>query len=359
MERRDFLLGAAAAGIFVSVAKGANMQSDQDANKLPRVSNPGTLAGEMLYRELGKTGIQVSAIGMGGFHLGKPSVSEADAIKLIHSGIDRGITFMDNSWDYNNGDSEVRMGKALAQSGYRQKVTLMTKIDGRTKEEAAKQIDESLRRLQTEHLDVLQHHEVIRFDDPDRIFAEGGAMEAVVAAKQAGKVRFIGFTGHKDPHIHLYMLDVANKHGFHFDTVQMPVNALDPHFRSFSQLVVPRAIEQGIAVLGMKSMGDGVILKSGAITATECLQYALTMPTSVVITGIDKPDVLNQAFEVVKNFKPMTEQQLASLLGKTREVATAGKYELFKTSAHFDSTMHHPEWLGDETLQVKQLAPAA
>jgi uncharacterized protein len=358
MERRNFLVGTAAAGIVSSVAKGWSMQGG-DAAQLPHVTNPGKLKGEMLYRELGKTGVEVSAIGLGGFHIGQPGLSEADSIKLIHSAIDRGITFMDNSWDYNNGDSEKRMGKALSQGGYRQKVVLMTKIDGRTKEAAEKQIDESLQRLQTDHLDVLQHHEVIRYEDPDRIFAEGGAMEAVLAAKQAGKLRFIGFTGHKDPHIHLYMLEVARKHGFHFDTVQMPVNALDAHFRSFSQLVVPKAVQEGIAVLGMKSMGDSVILKSKAIQPIECLHYALNLPTSVVITGIDKPEILNQAFEAVKTFHPMTEQQLAALLAKTREIARNGKYELFKTSTVFDSTAHNPEWLGGETPEVKKLAPAA
>jgi len=361
MERRGFLVGAAAVGIVGSVAKAwsADMQTSNDAAKLPHLSTPGKRKGDMLYRELGKTGLEVSAIGMGGFHLGQPSLSEQDAINLIHSGIDRGITFMDNSWDYNNGESERRMGKALAD-GYRErKVVLMTKLDGRTKEEAEKQINESLQRLQTDHIDVLQHHEIIRFEDPDRIFAPGGAMEAVVAAKQAGKVRFIGFTGHKDPHIHLYMLEVPKKDGFHFDTVQMPVNALDAHFRSFSQLVVPKAVQEGTAVLGMKSMGDSVILKSKAITPIECLHYALNMPTSVVITGIDKPEILNQAFEATKSFNPMSEQQLAALLAKTAEVAKDGKYELFKTSSHFDSTAKHPEWLGGEAPGVKSLAPAA
>jgi uncharacterized protein len=313
----------------------------------------------MLYRELGKTGVQVSVIGMGGFHIGNPKLQEADAIKLIHSGIDRGITFMDNSWDYNEGQSEIRMGKALSQGGYRQKVVLMTKIDGRTKEEAARQIETSLQRLQTNHLDVLQHHEVIRFDDPDRIFAKGGAMEAVVEAKKAGKVRFIGFTGHKDPHIHLYMLEVAQKHGFHLDTVQMPLNVMDAHFRSFGKLVVPQAVSQGIGVLGMKSMGDGVILKSNKVSPVECLHYALNLPTSVVITGIDKAEILDQAIEAVKTFKPMSEQEVAAILAKTKEVAMAGTYELFKTSSHFDSTAKHPDWLGGETPEVQQLAPPA
>jgi predicted aldo/keto reductase-like oxidoreductase len=364
MDRRKFLAGVAVSGVACSVANHGwaddQEQSGVDvADKLPRVSSPGTRKGDMLYRELGKTGVQVSAIGMGGYHLGKPNIQEAESIKLIHSGIDRGITFMDNSWDYNGGQSELRMGKALSQGGYRQKVFLMTKIDGRTKEEAMRQIETSLQRLQTDHIDLVQHHEVIRFDDPDRIFAQGGAMEAVVEAKKAGKLRFIGFTGHKDPHIHLYMLDVAQKHGFHFDTVQMPLNVMDAHFRSFGRLVLPRAVSEGIGVLGMKSMGDSVILKSHTISAMECLHYTLNLPTSVVITGIDKPEILDQAVEAAKSFKPMNEQEVAAILAKTKDVAMAGKYELFKTTSVFDSTAMHPDWLGGETPEVQKLAPAA
>jgi aryl-alcohol dehydrogenase-like predicted oxidoreductase len=309
----------------------------------------------MLHRTLGRTGEKVSAIGMGGFHIGQPKLSEDESIRLVRSAIDGGITFMDNSWDYNKGQSEVRMGKAL-KDGYRQKVFLMTKLDGRTKQEAAKQINESLQRLQTDHLDLIQHHEIIRFEDADRIFAEGGAQEAVLEAKRAGKVRHIGFTGHKDPHIHLYMLEVAAKHNFHFDTVQMPLNVMDAHFRSFGKLVLPKLVEQQIGVLGMKSMGDSIILKSGAVKPIECLHYALNLPTSVVITGIDSPEILQQAFEASRTFKPMSQQQVDALLAKTAKLAAEGKFELFKTSAHFDSTAHHPEWLGGQSPHVDQLA---
>ena len=328
-----------------------------DAAKIPRTSSPGILKGQMLYRTLGRTGEQVSAIGLGGFHLGKPGVEEAESIRLIHAAVDRGITFMDNSWDYNEGQSEIRMGKALSQARYRQKVFLMTKIDGRSRDAAASQIDDSLKRLKTDHLDLVQHHEVIRFEDPDRIFAESGAMEAVLAAKKAGKVRYIGFTGHKDPHIHLYMLETAARHSFHFDTVQMPLNVVDAHFRSFAELVLPVLIEQQIGVLGMKSMGDGVILKSGVVTPLECLHYALNLPTSVVITGIDKQQVLDQAFEAVKTFQLMDAQKVASLLAKTQQVATSGRFELFKTTSIFDSTAKHPEWLGGESPEAQTLAP--
>jgi len=330
----------------------------EGTDRVPLTTMPGTRKGEMLYRTLGRTGEQVSAIGMGGFHIGQHGLTDEQSIRLIRSAIDRGITFMDNSWDYNEGQSELRMGKAL-KDGYRQKVFVMTKIDGRTKESAAQQLETSLKRLQTDRIDLVQHHEVIRFDDPDRIFAEGGANEALLEARQAGKIRYIGFTGHKDPHIHLYTLKVAAEHGFHFDTVQMPLNVMDAHFRSFAHMVLPELIKEEIGVLGMKSMGDSVILKSKVVSPVECLHYALSLPTSVVITGIDKPEILDQAFEAARTFKPMTQEQVAQLLARTKAVAMAGKYELFKTSSHFDSTAKNPDWLGGESPTVKQLAPSA
>ncbi len=308
----------------------------------------------MPYRELGRTGQKVSCLGLGGAHIGKPELPESEAIRLIRQALDRGMNFMDNSWDYNDGQSELRMGRAL-QDGYRAKAFLMTKFDGRTKEEAAKQMDESLKRLQTDHVDLMQFHENIRFDDPDRFFALGGAVEALVAAQKAGKTRYIGFTGHKDPQVHLYMLELARKHNFHFDTIQMPLNVMDAHYRSFSKLVVPEAQKMGIAILGMKSMGSGVILKSHTATPIECLQFALNLPTSVVITGIDSQQILDQAFQVAASFKALSQQELSAILNKTQQAASNGEYELFKTSAHFDSTAKHPEWLGQETQQVKQL----
>ena len=362
MKRRDFFhavtVCGAATTLSAALAQGgaASNQENSFVNQTLLTSSPGIRKGEMLYRTLGRTGETVSAIGMGGFHIAQPAHSEEDSVRLVRFAIDRGITFMDNSWDYNEGRSEVRMGKAL-KDGYRQKVFLMTKIDGRTKEVAARQIETSLERLQTDHIDLVQHHEVIRFDDPDRIFAEGGANEAVLEAKKAGKIRYIGFTGHKDPHIHLYMLKVAADHGFHFDTVQMPLNVMDAHFRSFGHMVVPELVKQEIGVLGMKSMGDGVILKSKVVSPIECLHYALSLPTSVVITGIDKPEIIDQAIEAAKTFKPMTREQIAQLLSKTKEVAMAGKYELFKTSSHFDSTAKHPDWLGGDAPSVQELAP--
>lgn len=327
-------------------------------DQIPLTAFAGTRKGDMLYRTLGRTGERVSAIGMGGFHIAQHGLTEDESIRLVRTAIDRGITFMDNSWDYNEGQSEVRMGKAL-KDGYRQKIFLMTKIDGRTKEVAERQIETCLERLQTDHIDLVQHHEIIRFDDPDRIFAEGGANEAILNAKKAGKIRYSGFTGHKDPQIHLYMLKVAAEHGFRFDTVQMPLNVMDAHFRSFGQMVLPELVKQKIGVLGMKSMGDGVILKSKTVSPTECLHYALSLPTSVVITGIDKPEILDQALEAAKTFHPMTRAEIAKLLAKTKEVAMAGKYELFKTSSHFDSTAKHPDWLGGDSPEVQKLAPPA
>jgi predicted aldo/keto reductase-like oxidoreductase len=362
MRRRDFFKAAAICGAASTLPTALSQETpttkkeNGSMNQIPLTSSAGTLTGEMLYRTLGRTGERVSAIGMGGYHIAKHGLSDEESVRMVRAAIDRGITFMDNSWDYNEGQSEILMGKAL-KDGYRQRVFLMTKIDGRTKEVAAQQIETCLKRLQTDHIDLVQHHEVIRFDDPDRIFAEGGAMEATLEAKKAGKIRYIGFTGHKDPHIHLYTLKVAADHGFHFDAVQMPLNVMDAHFRSFGQMVLPELVKQGIGVLGMKSMGDGVILKSKTVSPIECLHYALSLPTSVVITGIDKPEILDQAFDAIKSFKPMSTEQVAALLAKTKEVAMAGKYELFKTSSHFDSTATHPDWLGGDVPEVQALAP--
>ncbi len=305
-------------------------------------------------RWLGSTREKVSCLGMGGSHIGSPKVSEEQAVHLIRAAIDAGIDFLDNSWDYHGGRSEKLMGKAL-RDGYRNRAFLMTKFDGRTGKAATKQIDQSLKRLEVDHVDLLQFHEVIRFDDIDRFFAAGGAAEALTAAKEAGKTRFIGFTGHKDPHIHLYMLETAEKNGFRFDTVQMPLNVLDHHFRSFQKLVVPVAQAMNIGILGMKSMGSGVILKAGVAAPEECLRYALSLPTSVVITGIDSDKVLEQALAVGRDFKPLTESERQALLEKASE-AEPGKYELFKTSSHFDSTAQNPDWLGSDTEEVEHLA---
>ncbi|BAY96402.1 twin-arginine translocation pathway signal [Tolypothrix tenuis PCC 7101] len=343
ISRRDLIKVVSTSGLVAAgLAGGEALFSKASAQNTPTPTQ--TKSGEMLYRTLGRTGEKVSVIGLGGHHIGRPK-DEQEGIRLVRAAIDRGINFMDNSWDYHNGGSEIRMGKAL-QDGYRQKVFLMTKIDGRTKDAATKQINDSLKRLQTDRIDLLQHHEIIRMEDPDRIFASGGAMEAVLEAQKAGKIRYIGFTGHKDPLIHSRMLEVAAQNNFRFDTVQMPLNVMDAHFRSFERQVLPRLVKDGIGVLGMKSMGDQIILKSNTVKPIECLHYAMNLPTSTVITGIESMEILNQAFEAVRTFKPMSQEQVRELLNRTREVAAKGQYELFKTSSQFDSTAKNPEWLG-------------
>ncbi len=336
MDRRDFLKSASGA---VGVAAASQILSSVAQGEQTRETEG------MLYRPLGRTGERVSAIGLGGYHIGKPSLTEQESIQLIRQAVDRGITLMDNCWDYNDGVSEIRMGKALA-GGYRNKVFLMTKIDGRTRSAAAQQIDESLQRLQTDHLDLMQFHEVIRLEDPDRIFAEGGAMEAMLDAQKAGKVRFIGFTGHKDPFVHLRMLDEARQRSFHFDAVQMPLNVMDAHFRSFEKDVLPVLVREGIAPLGMKAFGDHYILDSKTVKPIECLHYCLNLPIATQITGIDSPAILDQAIEAAHTFKPMTAGQVAELLGRTQESAQQGKFELYKTTPHFDGTAHRPQMLG-------------
>jgi aryl-alcohol dehydrogenase-like predicted oxidoreductase len=300
----------------------------------------------LIYRKLGRTGERVSAIGLGGFHLGLARDFD-EAGRIVRSAIDRGINFLDNCWDYHAGESERRMGAAL-RDGYRDQVFLMTKFDGRTKKSTARQIDESLQRLQTDHVDLIQYHENIRLEDPDRFFAPDGPLEAVLEAKKAGKSRFIGFTGHKDPLVHLRMLEVAAEHKFRFDTCQMPLNVMDAHFRSFGRQVLPKLVEQGIGVLGMKPLGDGHVLKCGHVTALECLHYALTLPTSVVITGCESMERLDQAFQAAETFRPLSNEQVTQILAKTKPFADAGRCEPFKTTSQFDSTARNPDWLGDE-----------
>lgn len=304
-------------------------------------------------RQFGNTGERISSIGMGGSHLSGKNITQAEAVRLIRAAIDRGITFMDNSWDYSGGASERRMGLAL-KDGYRQRVFLMTKIDGRTAESATRQLDESLKRLKTDHVDLLQHHEVIRFEDADRIFGDGGAHDALERARKAGKCRYLGFTGHKDPQIHLYTLSLAERAGVRFDAVQMPLNLMDAHFRSFEQQVLPVFLKQGTAVLGMKPFGYGVLLQGKLVSAEECLRYALSLPVSVVITGIDSQRILTQAIRVAARFEPLSDAERNDILERTRAAALSGKFELFKTSAHFDATAEHPEWLGSELPHVKK-----
>jgi predicted aldo/keto reductase-like oxidoreductase len=299
---------------------------------------------EVPRRPLGRTGEKVSMVGLGGYHIGSQK-DEQESIRIIRTALDSGINFLDNCWDYNGGESEVRMGKAL-RDGYRQRAFVMTKIDGRTKKAAAQQIEESLRRLQTDRIDLLQFHEIIRMEDPDRVFAAGGGMEAAVEAQKAGKVRYIGFTGHKSPDIHLKMLETADAHQFHFDSVQMPLNVMDAHYNSFGQKVLPVLVKKEIGVLGMKPMGDGLILRSKTVEPIECLYYAMSLPTSVVITGCDSVARVEQAVTAAKTFKPMSETQVAALLAKTKDAARNGEFEGYKTTTNFDGTAHNPQWLG-------------
>ena len=329
ISRRGFL-GFAAASIFLAHA-GQQSPRSESRNGIP-------------YRTLGRSKEKVSLIGLGGYHLGNQADPQ-ESIRIIRTGLDEGVNFLDNCWDYNGGESEIRMGNAL-RDGYRQKAFLMSKIDGRTNAAATNQINESLRRLQTDRIDLLQFHEVIRDTDPTRIFAQGGAMEAVLEAQKTGKVRFIGFTGHKSPDIHLQMLATASKHGFTFDAVQMPLNIMDAHFNSFEKKVLPVLLKSDIGVLGMKPMGDRIILESKTATPVECLHYAMNLPTSVVITGCDSLPILQQALDAARSFHPMNSSQVAALLAKTATAAKAGQFELYKTSHRFDGTYANPQWLG-------------
>lgn len=350
--RRDFLKEGALAAVATAAGTVAGAQSVMADEKIPAPADlkmpPTVRRGDMVYRQLGKTGREVSLIGLGGFHIGMQK-DEADSIRIIRSAVDRGITFLDNCWDYNDGASEIRMGKALAD-GYRDKVFLMTKIDGRDKKTAALQIEESLKRLDTDHIDLVQMHEVIRMDDPDVVFAPGGGMEALLEAKKAGKIRHLGFTGHKDPIIHLRMLDAVKAHNFPLDTVQMPVNVMDAHFRSFGKQVLPRLVKEGIAPLAMKTFGGKEIadhvIKSNTAKPIELLHYSMSQPVSVVITGCDSMAILDQAIEAARTFVPMNKTQSAALLNRMKLAAQAGQHEKFKTSMQFDGTAKNPKWMG-------------
>jgi predicted aldo/keto reductase-like oxidoreductase len=346
MERRKFLQQAAAAAALAQwqAATGQTTEALTGAAALTPVPVVNTVNG-IGRRKLGRTDVEVSIIGIGGYHLGLSDVTEEEALRVIRTALDQGINFLDNCWDYNDGTSEVRMGKALAD-GYRQKAFLMTKIDGRTGASARQQLDQSLTRLKTDHIDLLQIHEVIRMGDPEQAFQPGNVIDVLVQARKEGKIRYIGFTGHKSPDIHLHMLETADKHGFTFDTVQMPVNALDEHFNSFGQKVIPEAHKRGTAVLGMKPLSNGAIMKSGAVTAPEALHYAMSVPVTVTITGCQSMANLEQALSVARNFKPMSVAEKVAVLAKTAPVAAGGKFEAYKSSHIYDGTVNNPQWLG-------------
>jgi predicted aldo/keto reductase-like oxidoreductase len=306
----------------------------------------------MPKRRLGRTGVDVSMLGLGGYHIGLPK-DEQTSIRIVRMALDHGVTFLDNCWDYNDGKSQVWMGHAL-RDGYRQKAFLMTKIDGRTRQSAAAQIEQCLQSFGTDVIDLVQIHEVIRMSDPDRVFGPDGAIEALVAARQAGKIRFIGFTGHKSPDIHLKMLSTAKAHGFTFDTVQMPLNVMDAHYDSFHR-VLPVATAADLGILGMKPLGSGLFFKSAPVatrqvTPTDCLHYSMGLPTSVVITGCDTVGILKQALDAAYRFQPQREKERQVVLGKTAAAAARGEWEKYKTSGTFDGTAQHPWWLETASL---------
>lgn len=302
------------------------------------------MASAIPRRRLGRTGEEVSLLGLGGFHLGLAESRDA-AVRIVRSAVDAGVTFLDNCWDYHDGESERRMGQAL-RDGFRERVFLMTKIDGRDRTSAARQIDESLRRLGTDRIDLVQIHEVIRAEDPGRCFAPGGAIEALEAARQAGKLRFVGFTGHKSPMWHLEMLRVADEHGFVFDTVQMPLNVLDARFDSFERGVLPVLRAKDVGVIGMKPLAEGRIVTQGIASAEECLRYAMSLPVGVVVTGCESDERLAQALRVAHGFVPMAEREVDALLRRTDPAARNGVHELYKVTEQYDGTTANPAWLG-------------
>ena len=290
-------------------------------------------SGEIPRRRFGRADELVSALALGGAHIGGMD-SQREAIKVVHAAIDAGLTFMDNAWEYQDGRAEEVMGKALA-NGWRERVFLMTKVctHGRDRKIAMRQLEQSLRRLKTDHLDLWQVHECVYYSDPQNHFAPGGAIEALVEAKEKGLVRYVGFTGHKDPAIHRMMLS----YDFPFDSVQMPLNCFDASFKSFERDVLPAARERGLAVLGMKSMGgEGDPVKKKAVTAEEALRYAMSLPVTTTVSGIDSMKVLRQNLRIARNFVPMREPEMAALRRRVLESAKDGRFELYKTTAKFD-----------------------
>jgi predicted aldo/keto reductase-like oxidoreductase len=343
LTRRSFLRAAVGSTLAATTTSAPGQAGGAPVGTVPSGKYKISAGAQIPRRELGRTGERVSIVGLGGYHLGFPT--EQESIQIVRMALDHGLNFLDNCWDYNGGESERRMGKAL-RNGYRQKAFLMTKLDGRTTASTRQQLEQSMKRLQVDVVDLVQIHEVIRPDDPERCFAPGGTIEALIAARKAGKLRFIGFTGHKDPDIHRHMLDVARQQGFRFDSVQMPINVLDAHYRSFERDVIPVALQDGTAVLGMKPMGAGLILESGTANADECLRYAMSVPgITVTITGCDGQGVLEQALSIALNFQPMSIAERENLLARTADAAKGGKWETFKTTHQFDGTVQNVRWL--------------
>lgn len=294
--------------------------------------------GGIPVRPLGKTGLEASIIGLGGAHLAQPQIEQSESLRIIQTAIDEGITFLDNAWDYYDGEAERRMG--LGIQGRRDQVVLMTKVCGRDRKTAEQNLHDSLRRLKTDVIDIWQFHEINYDNDPDWIFASDGALETAVRAREAGKVRFIGFTGHKSPHILLKMLD----QDFDWDTCQLPINVMDAHFRSFQGEVLPELNRRGIAALGMKSLGGAAqFVKNAGLTVEQCRRYALSLPISTLISGLASLDELQQAIALARNFTPLTESEKAKLLDQVRAEATDGRHEWFKTTQFYDSKPHRDQ----------------
>lgn len=357
VERRAFL-GTGLAGTG-SLLLGCHTQGEAQSGGAPKAGDPASgetasaqkgrpaepATSGIPRRRFGATPDSVSALGLGGYHLGLQD--ESEAIRIMHQAIDGGMTFFDNCWSYHEGESERRMGKALAGSK-REQVFLMTKIDGRTRAAAAKQIDDCLRRLATDRVDLMQIHEVVRHSDAPWVFSDDGAIRALEDARRAGKVRYVGFTGHKSPDIHLGMLREARSHGYRFDAVQMPLSVADAHYESFQEEVLPELVRERIAVIGMKSLGSGALARSGVVSAEECLRYALSLPAATVVTGCDSLPILEQALGVGRGFVPLKKGEQRKLLARTRDLGRDGQHERFKTTTAFDSTTRNPHWMSGE-----------
>lgn len=326
-NRREFLQ-TAATGIAVASAASTVMAQVDDASGIPR-------------RKFGRTDEKVSILCLGGHASTNPQkLEEKESLRLIQRAVDAGMTFLDNCWDYHDGVAEERMGKALAEGGRREKSFLMTKVCGRTAKDAQSNLEDSLRRLKTDRIDLWQFHEIVYDNDPDWIFAKDGAFQVAERALKDGKVRYVGFTGHKDPNIHLKMLTMP----FEWTSVLMPLNVMDAHFRSFQKQVLPVLLRRNIAPLGMKSLGgNGSIVTKAGISPQDAIRYVLSLPIASLVSGIDSEKVLDQNLAIVRNFQPMSDAELQKLEARTKEMAGDGRYELFKTSKSFDGPVHRKQ----------------
>jgi predicted aldo/keto reductase-like oxidoreductase len=327
-NRRNFLQASAAGLAAVSLASGAAAENEKNAGGIP-------------VRPLGNTDVVVPLLGLGGHACTNPQLmSEAESMKLIQRAVDEGITFLDNAWDYHDGVAEERMGKALSEGGRRDKVFLMTKCCGRTAKEAASNLEDSLRRLKTDRIDLWQFHEINYDNDPDWIFAEDGAFHTALKALKDGKVRFLGFTGHKSPLIHLKMLSMP----YEWATVQMPLNVMDVHYRSFQKDVLPVLLKRRIGPIAMKSLGgSGKIVTDAGVSVEEALRYVMSLPISTLVSGIDSEKVLDQNLKIVRDFEPLTDAERQAIEKKTLRLAGDGRFELFKSAIQYDGPLHRKQ----------------